>query len=100
MSKTTKSSAAAKPLPMADILRDLAVLRSSEADVLGSLIAPASAAASSLADESLASSYDFAKTARSAIKLHDSAKTETQGARIEDVRGRLENLLEVLDTKS
>jgi hypothetical protein len=85
---TSKSK---KPLPLSDILRDLALLRASSHDISENLTV-ASDVVNSPTSESVAASYQYVATIRSAIKLKDSGKLETEGGRIEDVRNKCESL--------
>lgn len=100
---STKSKSAAKPLPLSNTLRDLAVLRSSSKDILELFkLSPESdpgagtridTHTNSAIDATVDSSYDFIRVSRAAIKLHDSGKVDMSGAKTEEVRSKYEDLL-------
>ncbi|KAF8972933.1 hypothetical protein BDZ97DRAFT_1912537 [Flammula alnicola] len=106
---STKPKPPVKPLPLSDVLRDLAVLRASGRDISelfkisttndsdrGSDVGAASLNTS--VDSSVSTSYEYIRVSRAAIRLHDSGKVETQGAKIEEVRNKYEDLLDGLKT--
>ena len=82
------------PLPFEETLRDLALLRASEID-FSSLVPSGSISTESdpNIDTSVAQSYEFVKEARAALKVHYRDDVEKQGARVEDVRSRLDDVL-------
>lgn len=93
---TSKSK---KPLPLSDILRDLALLRASAHDIpeifkaaqQGSdLIPPTSSSPEPTL--SVAASYNYVATVRAAIRLNDSGKLGAEGRKIEDARNKYEEL--------
>lgn len=105
------------PLPLGDTLRDLALLRAADLD-LSTLLPPAAVSsaagpAESRADpaaaagkhsgedeivqQSVERSYAFAKEARAVIRLLDRGSVDTEGAKLEEVRGKLEDVLRALD---
>lgn len=93
------------PLPFDQTLRDLALLRASDIDF--SSILPSSKARESSSDgakdvdATLQRSYEFVKEARAAIKVLNRGDVDTQGSRVEDLRSRLEDVLQGLeDTRS
>jgi hypothetical protein len=89
-----KAKASTNFLPLADILHDLAVLRASEVEISrtnDTQTDPPTVAAS------VASSYEYCQAARRVIRLHESNKVEREGARIDDLRSKLEELLGELD---
>ncbi len=93
------SSKSATPLPFGDTLKDLALLRASDID-FSSLLPPPSSGEGDLAiDSSVARSYEFVKESRVALKLHYRNDVEKQGTRVEDVRSRLEDVLNGLDVE-
>ncbi|KAF5322859.1 hypothetical protein D9619_001385 [Psilocybe cf. subviscida] len=100
MSKPTKTPV--KPLPLADVLRDLAVLRSSSKDIPTLFKLPnetpvdTAAGNDNAVDAAVKSSYDFVQASRAAIRLHDSGKLDAQGTRIEQVRNQYEDMLDGL----
>ena len=91
-----------KVLPIADILRDLAVLRASDTEIPEILLkstvndADTPSEACSLVAKSVTNSYEYTRTSRRVIKLHDSEKVDSEGAKIDHLRSKLEELLEVL----
>jgi hypothetical protein len=89
------TSKAKNPLPLSDILRDLAFLRASAHDIpaifetaqRGSdLISPTLSPPEST--PSVAASYNYVATVRAAIKLNDSGKLGAEGKKIEDARNK------------
>ncbi|KAF8197972.1 hypothetical protein BJ912DRAFT_952693 [Pholiota molesta] len=109
---STKSKLPSKPLPLSDVLRDLAVLRSSGQAIpelfklrnshndvnptTHSEEGPPNIPGTNVVDSSVSLSFDYIREARAAIRLHDSGKVEMQGAKIEEVRAKYEDLLEGL----
>jgi len=96
---SSKSRASAKVLPLADILRDLAVLRASEAEIPDSLLKGENEIQmhTSPITASVASSYEFTQAARTAIKLHNSGKVDTEGAKVDNIQKKIVDALERLD---
>jgi hypothetical protein len=93
----------APPLALEDTLRDLAILRASSVDlaaVLASTTAPtplpttvaASSDAAAAMDISVLRSYEFPRAARVAIKIRNRGDVEAQVERVNDVRGKLEDV--------
>jgi hypothetical protein len=78
------------PLPLPDVLRDLAVLRASDVD-LDSLVPKAGEGQDAVVE----SSYEFVREAREALGMHNRGKADIQGERVERVRSSLEELLDV-----
>ena len=98
-SSKAKAKAPSHPLSLEDTLRDLAVLRSSDinlAAILTSTIPAPSAVSPTAVDASVARSYEFVQAARAAIKIKNRGEVEAQGERVNDVRGRLEDVLDGL----
>jgi len=98
---STKPKTETKPLPLPDLLQDLAVLRSSGNDIaqlfkLKSAIDQGPPASLTLVDGSVSASSEFVQVSRAAIRLHDSGKVESQAAKIEEVRSKYEGLIEGL----
>ncbi|KAF8160971.1 hypothetical protein B0H34DRAFT_360849 [Crassisporium funariophilum] len=90
-----KSKGSRKPLPLSDVLRDLALLRASGHDLSNLSAASKESLAegsSAQVDATVATSYDFIREARAAIKLHNSKSVDKQGGRIEDIRNSFEDL--------
>ncbi|KAF8054162.1 hypothetical protein FPV67DRAFT_1011162 [Lyophyllum atratum] len=85
-----------KPLALANTLRDLALLRVSDLDVSALLPSPAASSndilANDLVNDSVDQSYLFVREARTAMRIHDRADVAVQGGRVEDVRGKLDEL--------
>lgn len=92
-----------KPLPLSDILRDLAVLRSSGRGIPELFKIPAmndtkaEEGSASRVDSSVSLSYEYVKESRAAIRLHNSGKLEMQGAKVEEARSKYEALLDGID---
>ena len=86
---TSKSK---KPLPLSDILRDLALLRASSHDIPEIFKQSCDIIPPTSESHSVTASYNYVSTIRAAIKLNDSGKLETEGQRIEDVRNKCEEL--------
>ena len=88
------------PLALEHTLRDLAILRASNVDlaaVLASNPLPtttvaAAGDASAATDISVLRSYEFARAARAAIKIRNRGDVEAQVERVNDVRGKLEDV--------
>ena len=96
---TMSSNAKPNPLPFNDTLRDLALLRASDVDF--SSILPYRAEedrsdADKKVDATLQRSYEFVKESRAAIKVLNRGDVDTQGSRVEDLRSRLEDVLQGL----
>ncbi|TFK54286.1 hypothetical protein OE88DRAFT_1654886 [Heliocybe sulcata] len=99
------------PLPLSETLRDLALLRASDVDI-GKVLAasigstgqdppshPEARGDDEEIENSVEKSYEFVRQARAVIKLQDRGDVESQGARVEDVRSKLEDVLEGLKDK-
>jgi hypothetical protein len=98
------SSKSQKPLPLSDTLRDLALLRTSDLDLL-SLVPgstktdpPTEASQSKKADidACVEKSYEFAREARSAIKILNRGDVDRLGEKLEELRSQLEDVKEGL----
>ncbi|KAK7472888.1 hypothetical protein VKT23_000996 [Stygiomarasmius scandens] len=92
-SMTSKKDA--KAFPPSGILKDLALLRTSDIQLGGLVPGTASNTGEDLPE--LERSYAFVREARAAIKAHDSDAVERQADRLETVRGGLEEALKGLD---
>ncbi|KAF9559853.1 hypothetical protein CPC08DRAFT_708481 [Agrocybe pediades] len=95
---STKSS---HPLPLANILNDLAIIRSTgiipsatQSTETGSLDDGTDASA---VRKSVNESYNFVHAARAAIRLHDSGKVDAEGSRVDEVRTKYQVLLDDLN---
>ncbi|TFK82558.1 hypothetical protein K466DRAFT_500100 [Polyporus arcularius HHB13444] len=103
------------PLPLSSTLHDLALLRASDLDFASLLPQPSqhqqasSSTTSSASDDASPSSSDatveasvqrsleFSREARAALRLLHTDAVEREGGRVEDVRGRLEDVVSGLD---
>jgi len=92
-----KAKGASQFLPLADILHDLAVLRASGMEISKFLPHGDTQTDPTPVAASVASSHEYTQAARKITRLHDSNKVEREGARIDDLRGKLEDLLEELE---
>lgn len=91
------SSNKPNPLPLGDVLRDLAVLRASDVDLSDGTTFPDSVSADS-ADEangtqkSVQQSYQFVKEAREALKVQQRGDLDKQGDNLGILRNKLGEL--------
>jgi len=93
------SKAKTHPLPLANTLRDLALLRASDCDLTSVLPAhdnptskePADGESGSV-DVAVEQSYEFVKEARAVIRLLNRNEVEMEGARLEELRSKLEDV--------
>jgi hypothetical protein len=83
---TTMTRKSKKPLPLSDILRDLALLRASSHGIPELFITTTSES------QSVAASYNYVATIRAAIELNDSGKLGAGSKRIEAVCTKCEEL--------
>jgi len=91
------SSTKPNPLPLGDVLRDLAVLRASDVDLSDGTSFPdvESADSANEADgiqKSVQQSYQFVKEAREALKVHQRGDLDKQGDKLAILRSQLEEL--------
>ncbi|KAL4248024.1 hypothetical protein ABKN59_002402 [Abortiporus biennis] len=93
------------PLPMSETLRDLAMLRVSEIDFSSLLPSDENTMDTSSqtdqdkkVDDIVEKSFEFVKEARAAIKIQNRGDVEKEGAKVEVVRSRLEDVIIGLDT--
>ena len=93
---STKPKSATKPLPLPDLLQDLAILRLSGVQLFKSTNDQAVADSPTPVDEIVSASAEFVRVSRAAIRLHDSGQVESQGAKIEEIRSKYEVLMEDL----
>ncbi|KZT04631.1 uncharacterized protein LAESUDRAFT_727805 [Laetiporus sulphureus 93-53] len=97
------SKAKPNPLPLSDTLRDLALLRAADCDLSSALPPPITSnqSAASLEEgtvyESVERSYEFVREARAVMRLLGREEVEKQGARLEEVRSGLEDVLHGLE---
>lgn len=88
------------PLSLNDTLRDLALLRACDVDLNSVLPQGTTATEPTEADKSVDRTYEFAREARAALKLMNRGEVDKQGARVEDVRSTLEDVLKGLEAHS
>ncbi|KIM45146.1 hypothetical protein M413DRAFT_441824 [Hebeloma cylindrosporum] len=97
---STKPKSATKPLPLPDLLQDLAVLRSSGTDIAQAFNSKSTndqgVNSPTPVDEMVSASSEFVQVSRAAIRLHDSGKIGSQGAKIEEVQSKYEAFMEGL----
>jgi hypothetical protein len=86
------SRKSANPLPLSDILRDLAVLRASDIDLSKAVPVQKPESGSGEYAESLARSYEFVQQARQTIRMMNKGDVDKQGSRIDDARHQLEEI--------
>ncbi|KAI9453155.1 hypothetical protein BJY52DRAFT_1189807 [Lactarius psammicola] len=106
-----KDVTAPPPLALEDTLRDLAILRASNVDLATILASTTTASApgsitlsttptdasnmteeAAAIDVSVLRSYEFARVARAAIKVRNRGDVEAQVERVNEVRGKLEDV--------
>ena len=92
--ESTMTSKSKRPLPLSDILRDLALLRASGHDTVKIFkeSSDTTTPSSDSLNSSVESSYNYIATVRAALKLSDSGKLETEGKKIDEVRSKYEEL--------
>ena len=91
------SSNKPNPLPLGDVLRDLAVLRASDVDLSDGTTFPDAERSDSASEadgtrNSVQQSYQFVKEAREALKVHQRGDLDKQGDQLGVLRGKLEEL--------
>jgi hypothetical protein len=86
---TTKT----KPFPLGNTLRDLALLRASEIDISGLLPTTMNTNHATF-DGAVEESYELVREARKALKIQNGCSVGRQGERVEEVRNKLEELVE------
>lgn len=98
------------PLPLSDTLRDLALLRASDLD-FASVLAESEPSSTQLESsntapensvtddvrDSVQRSYEFVSEARAALKILNRNEVDKEGLRVDEVRGRLEDVLQGLE---
>ena len=102
---SSKKSADTQPLPLKDTLQDLAVIRAAEIDlssVLQSFVGNEGANASAPSQNAEAEgyvkqSYDYVREARAAMRILHRGKADTEGGRVDAVRGELEQIVAGLE---
>ena len=91
------SSNKPNPLPLGDVLRDLAVLRASDVDLSDGTSFP-DAESSDSANEadgtrkSVQQSYQFGREAREALKVHQRGDIDKEGDKLDALHSQLEEL--------
>jgi hypothetical protein len=90
------------PLPLEETLRDLAILRAADVDLSGLVTQTASPVDSEQSDEykSVMQSHEFVKETRDVIRSHNRGEVEKQGERVEELRSKLEDVLNGLEKTS
>ncbi|KAF8588690.1 hypothetical protein K439DRAFT_581777 [Ramaria rubella] len=81
-------------LPLADILRDLALLRASDLDL--TRIPSEGEGAEKPEDQSVQRSYEFVKEARAALRIQSRSELDSVGEKLDHVRESLEKVLKGL----
>lgn len=104
--KPSSSKASVHPLPLSSTLHDLALLRASDLD-FAALLPPSSPSTSpdpegthtddADVEKSVQRSLDFSREARAALKLLHTDAVEKQGARVDGLREKLEDVVKGLD---
>jgi len=101
------SSTSAKdkqPLPLSDLLRDLALIRASDTELSEILKATSSASEntnnSTSGDDAVQQSYEFVKQARAALKIQNRGDLDRVGNKLDHGREGLEEVLKGLDSSS
>lgn len=107
-----KQKADTKSLPLSDTLRDLAILRAADIDVAsylppstaeqqaeGQIPPDASSGKVGEKDDVVAKSYEFVREARAAIRILHGGEVNRQGARVDEVRNGLEDILNGLEAE-
>ncbi|KAI0325105.1 hypothetical protein GY45DRAFT_1261478 [Cubamyces sp. BRFM 1775] len=108
--KPSTSKASVHPLPLSSTLHDLALLRASDLD-FAALLPPSTSTASPAAspeteggradeadvEKSVQRSLDFSREARAALKLLHADAVEKEGARVDGLREKLEDVVKGLD---
>jgi hypothetical protein len=102
MSTTSGKSEDTKPFPLSSTLRDLALFRASDID-LSTLLPQGDTNGTSHhppdsdVESSLERSYEFVREARAVLSVQNKGAVETQGGKVEKVRGELEDVLNGLE---
>lgn len=97
MASKTKNS---KPFSLEKSLRDLALLRASELDITSFLpSSPSQNTTEHDVDLSVENSHEFVQEARMSLKVLSRDEVSNQGKRVEDVRSKLEGLLDGIGTR-
>jgi hypothetical protein len=91
------SSSKPNPLPLGDVLRDLAVLRASDVDLADGTSFPDAESTDSANEadgirKSVQQSYQFVREAREALKVHQRGDLDKQGDKVDALRSQLEEL--------
>ncbi|EIW62439.1 uncharacterized protein TRAVEDRAFT_68881 [Trametes versicolor FP-101664 SS1] len=91
---------AVHPLPLSSTLHDLALLRASDLD-FATLLPPSTSSRTEKDDpaveQSVQRSLEFSREARAALKLLHTDAVDKQGARVDDVREKLEDVVQGLE---
>lgn len=101
---TTMTSTASKdqpPLPLAGILRDLALLRASDVDIVAVLPDGEEATKSDPGvEKTLQRSYEFVREARATLRMQNRGDLDGAGDNLERIREGLEDVLKGLEGTS
>lgn len=88
------------PLPLSSTLHDLALLRASDLD-FATLLPPSTSSRTGNDDpeveQSVQRSLEFSREARAALKLLHTDAVDKQGARLDGVREKLEDVVQGLE---
>lgn len=91
---------AVHPLPLSSTLHDLALLRASDLD-FAALLPPSTSSSAENSDpvveQSVQRSLEFSREARAALKLLHTDAVDKQGARVDGVREKLEDVVQGLE---
>ena len=102
-SRANTKNASAKPLPLNDTLRDLALLRASDID-LASLLPQQRAESDQTSGRqdkadlglTLDRSYEFVEHGKAVLRIRNRGLVEKEGEQVDRVRGEMENALKGL----
>ena len=91
------SSSKPNPLPLGDVLRDLAVLRASDVDLSDGSTFPDAESADSANEadgtqKSVQQSYQFVKKAREALRVHQRGDLDKREDELKVLRSKLEEV--------
>ncbi|KIJ23464.1 hypothetical protein M422DRAFT_39599 [Sphaerobolus stellatus SS14] len=95
----TTSSKDKEPLPLSDLLRDLALIRASDTELSEILRATSASSESDNKDNVVDQSYTFVKEARAALRIQYRGDLDRVGNTLDHVREGLEEVLEGIDSK-
>jgi hypothetical protein len=96
---SSTSSKNKQPLPLADTLRDLALLRASDVDLASVLPDRDGAAKPDMNAQSVQRSYEFVKEARATLRLQNRGDLDHHGDNVERIREGLEEVVKGLEAQ-